>query len=1059
MTKPIFRFDPNLEHQTAAVAATADLFDGLVAERPDFSFEDAIIPNLPKSALLDEGILLSNLRAVQRRARALDPRFPLSVGLNYDSGLPLEIEGLDNASTLSHPSFTIEMETGTGKTYVYLRTMHELYRRCGFTKFVVVVPSVAIFEGVVKSWEQTRGHFSSLYRNELIPLIEYEGTISFPKIRSFASSFRPIILVTTLAAFNRSSNVIYKASENLPGELLPIEYLSRTRPVVILDEPQNYGSEKAKQAIRRLDPLCTLRYSATHKENPNPIYRLSPFEAFRRDLVKKVVVAGFALQGAAKKNELRLLRVDRQKQSALLLATREKDGLLEPGDITIKHGQDLQERTKNPSYRGKVVHNIDFANGTLEFSDGTFLSVDQVVAGSTRRDLVRAQIRETIATHLRRQAELKPRGIKVLSLFFVDKVKNFLDPNAGYIRDIFDDEMRRALRRDPSLAAMLGFAGKSPEDLRIHYFASVKKRKKSGGESETFLDEIGSTADEKAAEKEAYDLIMRDKETLLSLDEPRAFIFAHSALREGWDNPNVFQICSLNEAKTESRKRQEIGRGLRLPVDQEGNRILDGTANVLTVVAAESYASFARALQEDYEKDGQVDRVPVANAKRSSIRRNPEVFSSPEFKCFAELLSTPAHYEINFSTEEFIDLALKRIRESFELPLPRIELRKGGFGFVRVEIRFAERFERVFMGAKSNVARLELRVVDTLNRGLVEEGEVQLQEGESLSAKLGGKYAFLEPFVFDRFEGTGVDSTLCFANGSSIELGELSSITETSFSEGELREVEMRPERLPLPNVVERVARATGLTRRTVFEIWRRFPKDKKERIFLNPEGFIDRFAKLLMDVVGDFVANQLRFAKGSAVSSAGGGTAGGAAENLWGAPGTPAAAQGEPGYGVARHDRTTTVFTEPLEEAFPDPATAVPSELVPAGDRGLYEAVQTDSGVEQRFVRDRLEAAGSPVRYYFKFPPSFKIKLPKAIGGNYNPDWGICLEPSTGKTWIVRETKGNEDILKLRFSSEARKIVCGYKYFQALGVDYRAISDATVDWIKPATNEYRIEG
>lgn len=1048
MNKPVFRFDPDLEHQGAAVSAVCDLFDGLVPERPDFSFEDSIIPNLPVGELLDEGILLSNLRAVQRRARALDPRAPLNAGIEVDEGLPLEIEGLDNSSTVACPSFTVEMETGTGKTYVYFRTMYELYKRCGFTKFVIVVPSIAIFEGVVKTHEQTREHFASLYGNERPPLIQYDGN-RVSELRSFASSFRPVILVTTLAAFNRASNVIYKPSDKLPGEYLPIEYLSRARPVVILDEPQNYGTEKAKAALRRLQPLLTLRYSATHKENPNPVYRLSPFEAFKRDLVKKVVVAGFSLEGAAKKNELRLLRVDRAKQTAVLLATKEKEGKLEPGELSVKQDQDLFERTGNKAYRGMKVHNIDFGNGTVEFTDGTFLSVDEVVAGSERRDLVRAQIRETISCHLRRQEDLRGRGIKVLTLFFIDRVSHFLDERDGYIRMIFDEEMARAIKKEPSLKGM------KPESLRVHYFASVKKKKKSGAQEETFLDEIGSAADQKEAEKEAYDLIMRDKERLLSFGEPSAFIFAHSALREGWDNPNVFQICSLNEARSETRKRQEIGRGLRLPVNQEGARVMDGSSNVLTVIAAESYASFARALQEDYEADGQTDRVPVGNAKRQEVRRNPEVFGSPEFKRFAELLRAPAHYEIDFSSEEFIDLALERIREGFELPLPRIELRKGSFGFVRIELRFTESFERDFMGRRERVARIAARITDTLRPSLVPDGEFLVCPGESLSAKFGGTYPFLESFVLERVEGDGDEAEAFFTNGTSIELNESTSLTETTVTEGALRDIEAKAERFPLPNVVARVARATGLTRRTVFAVWSRFPAEKKQRIFLNPEGFIDRLAKLLSDVAGDFIANRLRFAKGASPSGAL--PAPGGAGSLW-----EGAAAADVDSGIVKPgtlaDPTVTAFGGSLEEAFPDPAKAVFRELMPAGGRSLYDAVQTDSEVERRFVSDRLEAAESPVRLYFKFPPSFRIKLPKAIGGNYNPDWGICVDAGTGRAWIVRETKGNEDILKLRFSSEARKIVCGYKYFQALGVDYRAVTDKTADWTEKSASEYRIK-
>ncbi|HUW42359.1 MAG TPA: DEAD/DEAH box helicase family protein [Rectinemataceae bacterium] len=1049
MSKPVFRFDANLEHQVDSVAAVCDLFDGLVSEKPDFSFDEAIIPNLAPGELLDQGILLSNLRTVQRRARAMDPRAPLNAGLELDTGLPLEVDGLDNSSTISYPSFTVEMETGTGKTYVYFRTMYELYKRCGFSKFVIVVPSIAIYEGVVKTHSLVKDHFASMFGNERPPLVEYDGA-RVSELRSFASSFRPIILVTTLAAFNRASNVIYKASDKLPGELLPIEYLAKTRPVLILDEPQNYGTETAKAALRRLNPLVSLRYSATHRENPNPVYRLSPFEAFRRDLVKKVVVAGFSLEGAAKKNQLRLLRVDRAKQSAVLQATKEKNGRLDPGEVTVKQDHDLAERTGNKAYRGMIVHNIDFANGLLELSDGNILSVDEIVAGSDRKDLVRAQIKETIATHFRRQEELRARGIKILSLFFVDRVSHFLDEKDGYIRQIFDDEMAKAIRKSDSLK------GHKPEDLRIHYFASVKKKKRGEGETEVFLDEFGGSADQKEAEKEAYDLIMRDKERLLALDEPRAFIFAHSALREGWDNPNVFQICSLNEARAETRKRQEIGRGLRLPVDQDGNRVMDGYANVLTVIAAESYASFARALQEDYEADGQTDRIPVANAHRSPVSRNARVFDSPEFRRFTSLLATPAHYEIKFSSEEFIDLALERIRSTFELPLPRIELRKGGFGFVRIELRFLETFARTFMGTESSVARFEIKVVDTLDRSLVPEAEVLLVPGESLSAKLGGKYPFLEPLVLERIEGEGDDAEAVFANQTSISVGCVQTLEETVAAEGSLREIETKEERFPLPNVIERVARATGLTRATVFAIWKRFPKDKKARIFLNPEGFIDRFAKALLEVVGDFVANNIQFVKGLP-------SIGSSSPKTSPSSGYPrqlefAADDQHDSYGPARIPPTTTVFNEALEEAFPDPAKAVPSELLPVGERSLYEAIQTDSGVEQRFVRNCLESPGSPISYYFKFPGTFKIQLPKMIGGNYNPDWGICVDVNSGKTWLVRETKGNEDILKLRFSSEARKIVCGYRYFRALGIDYRAIRDDTVDWLKPTANEYRIE-
>jgi type III restriction enzyme len=338
-----------------------------------------------------------------------------------------------------------------------------------------------------------------------------------------------------------------------------------------------------------------------------------------------------------------------------------------------------------------------------------------------------------------------------------------------------------------------------------------------------------------------------------------------------------------------------------------------------------------------------------------------------------------------------------------------------------------------------------VKVIDTVDRQLIDEHQFALAPGESVGAKTGGKYPFLDSLVLARMEGEGEDSEAFFENGTSIAAGAVESLVETSVSEGTLRDIEAKHERFPLPNVIGRIARATGLTRQTVFEVWKRFPVEKKARIFINPEGFIDRLSKLLLDVVGDFVANNLQFVKGDGGGAPGGGKG-------LDAPGELGAEDAEPSKAP-----TVTVFNEPLEEAFPDPAKAVYSELVSVGGRSLYDAVQTDSTVEKRFVQDRLEDDDSPVMIYFRFPGSFRVKLPKVIGGNYNPDWGICVDLSAGKTWIVRETKGNEDILKLRFSSEARKIVCGYKYFRALGIDYRAIRDDTLDWLEPAKKEYRI--
>ena len=502
--------------------------------------------------------------------------------LAVDDGIVLEGAGHEN---WRYPSFTVEMETGTGKTYVYLRTIYELRKQYGFRKFIIVVPSIAIYEGVIKSFEVMKRHFSSLYSNETVNLIRYDGS-KLSNLRSFATSSFVEVMVMTMQSFNtargRSSNTLYRASEPLPGERKPFQYIQETRPILILDEPQNMGSDFSKEALRTLHPLFALRYSTTHKEVFNLVNRLTPFDAYQRGLVKRIQVDGVFEQFNLDAGTVILREVKTSPLRAVVQTMGMFFGQVRPIEVELKHGDDLFQKTHHPDHQHgfRVTEISAKARDTFVAFDGRDPITDRDIFSSSKHTIFRIQIERTIERHMRVQQDLADKGIKVLSLFFIDRVANFVN-NDGLIKVLFDEAFENIKQRYPY------FQKWQAGEVRKGYFARSRPAK---GESEgQALDTDGRNDTERQAEKEAFQLIMREKERLLSFDEPVSFIFAHSALKEGWDNPNVFQICTLNQTVSEMKKRQEIGRGLRLPVDQNGERIFDETVNILTVVANESY--------------------------------------------------------------------------------------------------------------------------------------------------------------------------------------------------------------------------------------------------------------------------------------------------------------------------------------------------------------------------------------------------------------------------------------------------------------------------------------
>lgn len=970
------KFDPSQDYQLEAVESVMRLFEGLPRRSSEFRLGDEIAPNWPLEEDLPEDLLLKNVQATQARNAITLPTMQLD--LEVDKGL-----GLIGTQTAHYPSFTVEMETGTGKTYVYLRTLYELRRQYGFGKFIIVVPSIAIYEGVVKNFEITRDHFRSLYGNEVVNLVRYDGA-QLSRLRGFATSTFAEIMVMTVQAFNKVTNNLYKASEKLPGERRPYQFIQETRPILVLDEPQNMGSELSKTALRTLNPLFALRYSATHRETPNLVYRLTPYQAFERNLVKKIQIAGVTEREDANEAFLALESISRRGVITAKLRTLVTEkGRTRNATVTLKHGDDLHVKTSRPEHKGRYkVAEIHAGEGYVEFENGVRLRLNEAMAPDRPR-VFQTQIEETLKQHFEQQERLQPQGIKILSLFFIDRVANYIDDN-GLVRRLFDQAFNKLKKDYPA------FAGLKPEQVRQGYFA---KKKVKGSDDEVAIDTDGRNKEQIEAEKAAFALIMRDKERLLSFDEPVAFIFAHSALKEGWDNPNVFQICSLNQAVSEVRRRQEIGRGMRLCVNQEGERVFGDEVNVLTVVANESYSAYAEGLQQEYRDDDLLAPPAPTNAHRKAATRNDRIFkAAPDFRAFWKRLTQTLRYRIELNTLALIEACVERLNNQ-TLPEPIIEVTTGEFAPTHYQLKL----ERV----DNRGAWFQVEITRTDGEKLI--AQKPLQKSENLADKVDDD--ILSPFKVVEISGQGNQAKVTFGNGVELAVGGTFSFGGKPGRILRERATLVPDTKYPVFNLIDRAAHETGLTRSTLVTIFKQMKPEKKGLIFRNPEGFAGVFITEIRNAVADQVAETIIFEADVA------------------APTLPE-----------------------LESLFPKSRTFPQRELLEAGERGLYDLVQTDSAVESEFVA--LLKNDDKIALFFKFPAAFKIRLPRLIG-NYNPDWGIVRRRDDGRytVYLVRETKGGQ-LDTLRFPHERRKVRCAQAYFDELGIDYRQVEPGTfVNW------------
>ncbi len=972
------KFDPTLEYQQDAIRAVTNVFDGQpFVQTGAAAFQSLQIGGLFQTELglanrlsLADDDLLENVHRIQ------------------------EANGIEKIAELQGCNFSIEMETGTGKTYVYLRTIFELNKSYGFKKFIIVVPSVAIREGVLKSIDMTKEHFQTLYDKMPFDHFVYDSK-RLGKVRQFASSNQIQIMVINIQSFQKDVadkdlsemteddlkklNVINRENDRMSGRR-PIEFIQAANPIVIIDEPQSVdNTEKSQRAIRNLNPLVTLRYSATHRNPYNLLYKLDPVKAYDLRLVKRIEVASIRSDDSFNDAFVKLLKTD-NKNGIKAQVEIHKRGPSGPKSAKVwaKQGDDLFVKSgERETYReGYIVQNIDCTPGSeyIEFNQGRFLELGQEIGG-LGDDIMKAQVYETVEQHMKKERSLKGKDIKVLSLFFIDRVANYRIYNEdgstghGKIGQWFEEAFRE-LTAKPIYKDLIQF---DVAEIHNGYFSQDKQGHARDTRGNTAVDE------------DTYNLIMRDKERLLDPDVALRFIFSHSALREGWDNPNIFQICTLNETQSTEKKRQEIGRGLRLPVNATGERVHDETVNRLTVVANESYEDFARTLQTEFEEDfgiqfGKVKKIAFAKLVRiADDGTETEIGQDESVRIWADLVANDylnadgeildkfdpknPHFALTVS-DEFTDLTAVIIdeinRKIFKNRI--VNARERRTLKFRKEVHLSDDFVAFWDKIKH---RTRYRVTF---------------ETDDLVARALARIRQIEPITAPRIATTVVEV-------------DISDAGVTADKQIATRVRDVAPVTV-LPDILAFLQKETELTRHTLAEILKRSGRLGEFKI--NPQAFMAAVAEEISRALHDLMLEGIKY------------------EKIAGQHWDMSRIEQEAEKGIIR-------YLSNLYE-------------VQNREKSLFDSIEYDSEVEKQFARD-LDNNES-VKLFVKLPSWFRVDTPI---GPYNPDWAFITEREE-KLYFVRETKDSLDSEERR-TKENQKIVCGRRHFDALKVDFDVVT------------------
>ena len=974
-------FEPDLDYQLQAIEAVCDLFRGQEQCRTEFT----VTMRLPDEAQMSLDVAQSDL-GMGNRLTLLDDEL-----LKNLSDIQLR-GGLPPSGALTSGDFTVEMETGTGKTYVYLRTIFELNKRYGFSKFVIVVPSVAIKEGVYKTLQITEEHFKGLYAGVPFDYFLYDSGKPGP-VRNFATSSNIQIMVVTVGAINKKDvNNLYKESEKTGGEK-PIDLIKATRPIIIVDEPQSVdgGLEgRGKEALDAMNPLCTLRYSATHVDKHHMVYRLDAVDAYERKLVKQIEVASATVEDAHNKPFVRLVKVEnkRGRISAKVELDKQTATGVQRVEVTVSDGDDLQQSADGRAiYADFRVGEINTAKGEefmeLRYPGGeVFLQPGQAHGDVDALAVQREMIRRTIKEHLDKEKHLRPLGIKVLSLFFIDAVDKYRQydadgqPVKGVYAQIFEEEYRRAAKLPAyqSLFAEIDLAF-AAEDVHNGYFSIDKK----GGWTDTAENNAGNREN---AER-AYNLIMKEKEKLLSFGTPLKFIFSHSALKEGWDNPNVFQICTLRDIQTERERRQTIGRGLRLCVNQDGERVRGFEVNTLTVVATENYEQFAENLQKEIEKDtgirfGIVEQHQFAAIAVTDADGHAAPLGIEQSKALWEHLKAVGHIDAKGKVQDSLKTALK----NGTLALPaEFEAQKGQIAEVlrkvsgRLDIKNADERRQVplrkgndgkaiylsdeFKALWDRIKHQTTYRVQFDNAKLVTDCIAALQKAPAIAKA--------------RLQWRKADIAIGKAGVAATEKAGAATVV--------LDETDIE-----LPDLLTDLQDRTQLTRRTIVSVLT--GSGRLHDFKRNPQQFIELAAETINRCKRLALVDGIKYQK-----------------------------LGD------QH-----VYAQELFEK--EELTGYLKNMLLDTQKSIYEHVVYDSTTERDFA-DGLEK-NEAIKLYAKLPGWFKVPTPL---GTYNPDWAVLVEEDgSQRLYFVVETKSSLFTDDLR-DKESAKIECGKAHFTALGV------------------------
>lgn len=933
---------------------------------------------------LTDEVILENIRKIQR-VQQIPPSSAL--------------EGRYN--------LTIEMETGTGKTYTYIKTMYELNKRYGWSKFIIVVPSIAIREGVFKSFQITQEHFTEDYGKKIHYFIYNSAQLT--EIDRFASDSSLNVMIINSQAFNakgKDARRIYMKLDSFRSRK-PIEVIAKTNPILIIDEPQSVEGKQTKENLKGFNPLFTLRYSATHKKDSlyNLIYRLDAMEAYNKKLVKRIAVKGIAQTGTtATEGYLYLeginLFKDKNPTANLGFEVKQVSGV-KAVIRKVEIGHNLYDRSGTlEQYRnGFTVIQIDGRDNSITFQNGTKLYAGDVKGAVNEQQLRRIQIRETILSHIERERMLFLRGIKVLSLFFIDEVAKYKqydtsgNPYNGTYADLFEEEYNDVVN---SLQLKIG------EDAYIGYLKSIAIEKTHAGyfsidkKKNQFVDGKVERNTRESVDTDAYDLIMKDKERLLSFSEPVRFIFSHSALREGWDNPNVFQICTLKQSDAETRKRQEVGRGLRLCVNQEGER-MDANflgsevhqINQLTVIASESYDRFAKALQTE---------IAEVIADRP-LKVSPSLFKD---KVLADKEGNP--YAINEEVALLIyeSLAGSGFVKAGMLTDKYYEAKEEGSFQLSDEVEVSKESVMSILDSVYNPKMLTPENARGNNVELhFDEQKFNREEFKKLWASINTKTAYVVDFETEELIrkaiqrlNTHLHVSKIFFTVTSGSLDKIASKETLLAGEGFRQQSSKHIDVHSAVNgnvkydLVGKVVAETGLTRNTVVKILTGIEKSVFDQFGLNPEEFILKCANLINEEKATVIIQHIAYNK-------------------------------------LNDSFGSEIFTEPTLKG------KLGVNAIPV-NKHLYDYVIFDSPSIEKPFAEQLDVS-SEVSVYVKLPKGFYINTPV---GKYNPDWAIAFNEGTVKhVYFVAETKGDISTMELR-EIESAKISCARKHFQAISSD-----------------------